>query len=477
MGEWWRRTAVEIAAAVAAGEVSAEEVMADHLARADEVGAATNALAVRLDDEAMAAARAADAARAAGRRLGPLHGVPVTIKENVDQKGCATTNGVAAFADVVAAEDSPPVANLRKAGAIPFARTNTPEFSLRYITDNPLRGLTLNPWKKEITPGGSSGGAAAACATGLGAIAHGNDLGGSIRYPAWCCGLVGVRPTLGRVPAFNPTQAEERPPTVQLMSVQGPLTRTVADARLALAAMAGRDVRDPWWVPAPLQAAAPHDPPRAALARDPAGLGVAPEAAAAVARAGEALAAAGYRVVEVELADAMETATLWLVLLMAEVDELMAPAIREHGSARINRVIDHYRAGAELIYDGRRPGGDGPGAHMRNLAQRAGALRRWSLLLEEAGVVVGPVSCAPPLRQHADEEGPGRAAEMFTANRLTCSVNLLGLPSVAVPTGVRDGVPGGVQIVAPRYREDLALAAAEAVEARCGLALPIDPQW
>ncbi len=477
MGEWWRRTADEIRAAVAAGEVSAEQVMADHLARTDAVNGALNAITVRLDDEAMAAARAADAARAAGRPLGPLHGVPVTIKENVDQKGCATTNGVAAFADVVAGEDAPVVANLRQAGAIPFGRTNTPEFSLRYITDNPLRGLTLNPWKRDITPGGSSGGAAAACATGLGAIAHGNDLGGSIRYPAWCCGLVGIRPTLGRVPAYNPTQAEERPPTLQLMSVQGPLTRNVADGRLALAAMAGHDPRDPWWVPAPLQAPPPHHPPRAALARDPGGLGVAPEVADAMARAGDALADAGYRIAEIDLDDLMTTARLWMALLMAEVEEMMEAAIREHGSPRINRVIDNYQAAAELVYDGDRPGGAGPGAHMRNLAQRAGELRRWSLLLEEHGVVVGPVSCAPPLRQREDEQGPQRAAEIFIANRLTCAVNLLGLPSVAVPTGAPGGIPAGVQIVAPRYREDMALDAAAAVEARSALPLPIDPQW
>src|SRR5205823_4841830 len=136
--------------------------------------------------------------------------------------------------------------------AVTVGRTNTPAFSLRWHTDNELRGRTFNPWHRAHTPGGSSGGAAAALAAGIAPLAHGNDLGGSIRYPAYCCGVAGIRPTLGRVPAYNQTAAEERPPGTQLMSVQGPLARRVRDVRLGLAAMSARDPRDPWWAPAPL---------------------------------------------------------------------------------------------------------------------------------------------------------------------------------------------------------------------------------
>ena len=204
MTEWWRKSAGDLASAIASKKVSAEEVMESHLERVDQVNGKLNAITVRLDEEARAGARAADAAVAAGEPLGPLHGVPVTIKENVDQKGYATTNGVEAFVEMVADDDSPVVANLRKAGAIPMGRTNTPEFSLRYFTDNTLRGLTHNPWSKDLTPGGSSGGASAAVASGMGSIGHGNDLGGSVRYPAYACGIVGIRPSMGRVPAYNP---------------------------------------------------------------------------------------------------------------------------------------------------------------------------------------------------------------------------------------------------------------------------------
>ena len=476
MTEWWRKTAGDIAEAIRTKQVSAEEVMESHIARTDQVNAKLNAITVRLDDEARALARAADQAVAKGGKLGPLHGVPVTIKENVDQKGFATTNGVEAFADMVAPDDAPVVANLRKAGAIPFGRTNTPEFSLRYFTDNVLRGQTFNPWNREVTPGGSSGGAGAAVASGMGSIGHGNDLGGSVRYPAYACGIVGIRPTLGRVPAFNPTQTEERPPTIQLMSVQGPHCRTVADTRLALAAMAGRDPRDPWWVPAPLESAAPHTPPRAAICPDPGGIGVDKTVADAVRRAGDALASAGYEVAEIDTPRIMEAAELWMSLIMAEIKVLMEPAIRKYGSHKINRVLDLYYEGLPAFYGNRKPSDDLE-TYMRGIAARAGLVRDWTSFLEDHGVLVGPVSAEPPFKVGDDEISGARSAEIWRANRLTVAMNLMGLPSVAVPTEPVGGVPRGVQIVAQRYREDMALDAAQAVEDACGVATPIDPAW
>jgi len=251
--ELWRWDAVELAAAIRSRKISSREAVQSVLGRLDAVNPAINAVTVVLADQALAAADAADVLVKQGEALGPLHGVPVTIKENIDQEGQATTNGVVAFTDLIAKADSPPVANWKRAGAVIIGRTNTPAFSVRWHTDNALRGRTFNPWARERTPGGSSGGAAAALASGIAPLAHGNDLGGSIRYPAYCCGVAGIRPTLGRVPAYNATAAEERPPGLQLMSVQGPLARRVRDVRLGLQAMATRDPRDPWWAPAPLR--------------------------------------------------------------------------------------------------------------------------------------------------------------------------------------------------------------------------------
>ena len=248
----WRWPAHRLTGAIRAGAVSAREATVSALDRVQAVNPALNAIVDLLPDEALAAADAADAARRRGDALGPLHGVPVTVKVNVDLRGRATTNGVVAFKDNIAADDSPVVANLRRAGAVIIGRTNTPAFSVRWFTDNDLHGRTYNPWSRAHTPGGSSGGASSAVAAGMGAIAHGNDLAGSVRYPAYCTGVYGLRPSFGRVPAFLPSAKDERPVSMAMMSVQGPLARHVADLRLALAAMSPGDARDPWWVPAPL---------------------------------------------------------------------------------------------------------------------------------------------------------------------------------------------------------------------------------
>ena len=205
----WTWNALDLTNAIGKRRISSREAVESCIARTLEINPWINAIVDLLADEALRTADEADAAVAGGRPLGPLHGVPVTIKINVDYAGRATTNGVAAFQNSIAKEDSIPVANLKKAGAIIFGRTNVPGLSTRYFTDNTLYGRTLNPWNASRTPGGSSGGAAAAVAVGMGPIAHGNDRAGSIRYPAYACGVAGLRPSLGRIPDFNPG-AEDR---------------------------------------------------------------------------------------------------------------------------------------------------------------------------------------------------------------------------------------------------------------------------
>ena len=253
----WQLDALEVAARIRRKEISASEVTRSVLDRIAQVNPRINALAEVMADEAQAAAQVADAVAARGEFLGPLHGVPVTIKVNVDTAGHATTDGVVAQKDTIATTDSPLVAHMRKAGAIIVGRSNTPAFSLRWFTDNDLHGRTLNPFDASVTPGGSSGGAAAAVALGMGAIAHGNDYGGSVRYPAWACGVVGLRTTPGRIPSYK-ASFPNRTISNQLASVQGPLTRSVADARLALEVMSQGSPLDPNWVPVPIDF--PQDP-------------------------------------------------------------------------------------------------------------------------------------------------------------------------------------------------------------------------
>jgi amidase len=463
----WQWDAVEVAAAVRTRKISSREAVQGVLTGLDAVNPSLNAVTVLLADDALAAADRADGAVKRGEALGPLHGVPVTIKENIDQAGQATANGVIAFKDLIASTDSPVVGNWRRAGAIVIGRTNTPAFSLRWHTDNDLRGRTYNPWHRERTPGGSSGGAAAALAAGIAPLAHGNDLGGSVRYPAYCCGVAGIRPTLGRVPSFNGTAAEERPVGHQLMSVQGPLARRVADVRLGLAAMAARDPRDPWWAGVPLEGPAPTRPIRVGLTADPGHQGAHRGVAAAVRAAGLALAEAGYAVDEIEPPAVDAVAANWAILVYNEMRRASLPYIRKWGGADINRCTDLSLAlHPDIDID----------TYMRALAERTKHLRDWMLFMERYALVVGPVSTEPPFEVGFDVKDQETMAHVIRAQRLLVAVNLLGLPAVSVPCGLLDGVPLGVQVIGSRYREDLALDAAEVIEARHGLPTPIDPR-
>ncbi|MDH3643061.1 MAG: amidase family protein [Gammaproteobacteria bacterium] len=456
----WRLGAVDIAAGIREGRFSCIEVMEAQIARLHEANPWVNAITVDLSEGALDAASEADAAVHAGHALGPLHGVPVTIKENVDQEGQATTNGVAALAEVLATENAPVVDNLIKAGAIVIGRTNTPEFSLRWFTSNPWRGDTLNPWNEKKTPGGSSGGAAAGAALGLGAIAHGNDLGGSLRYPAYCCGLATIRPSLGRIPAYNASAVAERPPSMQLMSVQGPIAREVKDLRLALSAMARADSRDPWWVPAPNLGTDDGTLPRVAYCPDPAGDGVDPFVARAVVQAAQILAEAGYAVEEATPPLVREIAQEWGTLLFTEIEHMLAPVIREHGSADLLRVLEL----SEAAY----PSTDLDG-YLRTLAQRTGRIRSWCAFLEQYPLVLLPVSGEPPFGADEDLAGAERMSEIQAAQRTLVVANYLGLPAAVVPTGIHDDMPMGVQIIGARFREDLCLDAAERIEAASGM--------
>ena len=247
----WRRSASELAALIGKGEVSARDAAAAAIARMEAVNPGLNAVVVSCAEEAMATAAALDEAQAKGEPLGLLHGVPVTVKTNVDQKGHATSNGVVAFADVMASEDSPVVANFRKAGAVIIGRTNTPEFSFRADTDNPLFGRTHNPWGPHVSAGGSSGGAGSAVMAGIGALAHGNDIGGSLRFPAAANGATTVKPGIGRVPAFNPSQTAERGMLAQSMSVQGVIAGTRATWRSACGHWSLRTGATPGMSPSP----------------------------------------------------------------------------------------------------------------------------------------------------------------------------------------------------------------------------------
>ncbi|MGZ6840372.1 MAG: amidase family protein [Frankiaceae bacterium] len=322
MNELCTKGAGELAGMIAAGEATSAEVVDAHLARIEEVNPDVNAVTVTLADEARAAAAAVDRAVGAGAPLGPLAGVPFSVKENIDVAGSATTWGVAALSAQIAGADAPMVARLREAGAVPIARTNLPDFAFRWDTASGRAGRTRNPWDETRTPGGSSGGEAAALASGMTPFGLGNDLGGSLRLPAQMCGIAALRPSRGRVASGAVTQPWPEPISIQMTNCQGPLARRVCDLRLALEIISAHDARDPRWVPAPLQGPPVDGPVRVAVVRDPAGGGIDPHVRAGIDRAADWLADAGYEVVDAEPPQITETAATWFDVIWADVGAL-----------------------------------------------------------------------------------------------------------------------------------------------------------
>ena len=462
----WQHDAVRLAELIRAREVSSREVVQAHLDRIAEVNPAVNAVTAVLTGLALDAADRVDADLAAGRPTGPLAGVPFTVKDNLDIAGEATSDGTKLFRDRLAGQDAPAVANLRAAGAIPFARTNMPDFGMRWHTDNALHGATRNPWDLTRTPYGSSGGEAVALATGASPLGLGNDYGGSIRLPAAAAGIVGLRPTHGRIPSAGSTSPVPPSVTLQLFAVDGPMARRVADVAAAYAVLCRQDPRDPQWVPVPAHLPLP-DPITVGVVVDPGGLGVHPEIAAAVRRAADVLADAGITVVEQEPPDLMAAAELWRTLSTADLGGLLG-LMHAHASPDAVGYLEQSIAHVpRLDLDG----------FLEALGRRHAIAAAWSQFTSRTHAILGPVSTQPVPRVPFDLAGPDNADALWRAHRLLVAVNLLGLPAVSVPAGTStDGMPQGVQIIAGRYQEALCLRLAAILEGSAPAATPIDPR-
>ncbi|MEM9062414.1 MAG: amidase family protein [Pseudomonadota bacterium] len=464
MTEHFRKSAAEIAGLVKARETSAREVAEDALARLDAVNPAINAVVQHLPEQALAEADRVDAMLGQGDDPGPLAGVPVTIKVNVDQEGMATTNGARSLKDLIAEQDNPVVANMRKAGAVIVGRTNTPAFSLRWFCRNSLHGHTKNPRDPGRTPGGSSGGAASAVAAGIGAIAHGTDIAGSVRYPAYACGVHGLRPTLGRVPAVNFTSGD-RQIGAQVMAVSGPLARTIDDVEMGFHAMAAEDLRDPWWVPAPLHL--PELPKRAALCVAPEGMKTAPEVETALRDAARALTDAGWMVTELDATPPLrEAARRNVELWMAEYQRGAGKVILEEDDPDANHV---YAMLSQIA--------DPPDVNglLDTLHVRAGLVRDWQMFLADHTLLLCPVSGELPFPDLLDVESAESFRRCFEAQLLQVATPFMGLPGLTVSTGMVGTVPVGVQLVGGRYREDVLLDAGRIIEAAGAPPMPCDP--
>jgi len=467
MSELWTRPAAEIAAGIARKAFSSAQVVEAHLRRIESVNSRLNAIVRIFADEARRAAAEADRKVASGEALGPLHGVPFTVKENIDLAGAPTTWGVRSLAQAIAPSDAPIVARMRGAGAIAIGRTNLPDMGLRVHTDSSLHGLTRNPWNPSRTCGGSSGGEAVALATGMSPLGLGSDIGGSLRNPASACGVASIRPTQGRVPRAGAIPAEDSPLAVQLMNTEGPMARRVADVRLALSVIEGAHPRDPWSLDPPPEPPSGAAKPRVAMVAEPPGGPTNPKVAKIVRDAGAALRDAGYEVVEVVPPRYNEIAATYGQFLIGDfraVQDVIEPLMGKDGAF-------FFRVAGEGVPP------LGAAAMSRMFIARAALARAWSEFMADCPLVLSPVWTELPFEVGFDVASPENVAATLEVFRPVQPANLFGLPSACVPAG-RDpatGLPIGVLLTGRRMRDGECLDAAEAVESRLAVKTPIDP--
>jgi amidase len=464
MKKLWQLGAIELASGIAGKDFSAKEVITAHLDRIAEVNPALNAVVVVMNDAALEAADQVDQAIAAGEKLGPLAGVPITIKENIDCMGTATTSGVPALAEAFPTSNSPIVDRVLAAGAIPIGRTNLPEMGLRLHTDNALRGPTKNPWNADRTTGGSSGGEAAALATGMSPIGLGNDIGGSLRNPANCCGVASIKPTQGIVPHAVTLPAEDEPISFQQMLSDGPMARRVADVRLGLELLRGYHPRDPNSMSAHLHTT--NQSLRIAVMAEPPGGDTDPKIAAVTRAAAQALEDAGCVVTETLPPSMEEIIALWTQLLDNDVS-LTLPLLAPMLSKDAMTFLDDFRngRGTPTVED-----------YGTSLTHRMAVARQWAAFFAHHDMVLSPTWTQLPFQVGWDIAEPGRAVATMNQARCVMPGNALGLPSACVPAGMVDGMPVGVLLTGGLYNDLLCLDAAQIIENALGLDTPIDPR-
>ena len=458
------KSACELAELIRTRAVSPVEVVESHLRRIAEVNPSLNAI-VTLDPDIVDRARAAETDLMSGREVGPLQGVPLTVKDTIDTQSLRTTSGSRLRVNNVPDRDAPVVTRLRAAGAIILAKTNTPEMAIPYETDNPIFGRTNNPHALDRTPGGSSGGEAAAIAAGLSPAGIGSDLSGSIRVPAHFCGVVGLKPTTGRVPMIGHTPRADG--LLSLGACMGPMARTVADLKLLFKVIAE---------PASFEIG------HGTLKEDVAVLrgtrvawysydGVAPvtdETRAAILAAANALSDAGLEVDEETPPGISQGARLWVELFSRAASDQLREFYqgRKDEAGPLVSTLLHDSESANDV-DGKISQAENAAAAVLERERLREELLRW---MKTTSLILAPVGSTP-----AFEHGTRRvmvkneSLSVFRAFSYSQTFNVFGLPSAVVPAGRSDeGLPIGVQIVGRPFDEKIVLAAAAMIEEALG---------
>ena len=460
----WALSATELVKKTKSKDLSATEITFAYLEHIKTVNPELNAIVDDMSKEAIKRAENLDRSAKAGEPKGKLFGVPVTVKINVDQRGYATSNGVSALKNSIASTNAPIVDHLMNAGALFVGRTNTPEFSFRADTENPLYGRTHNPWGKHLSPGGSSGGASSAVMSGMCALAHGNDIGGSLRFPSVATGAVTLKPGLGRVPAWNSSQTTERGILAQSMSVQGLITRSAHDLQLAMPEIIKSDLRDPFHIPMPWDnSKLSNNSRKVALCYDTPGFKTDSEVLKGLTIAADALSNVGFEIHEVSPPLLEETAKEGYSALLGEVHSLLGDDIRKYGSKKIQMIFDEYFRQFEP-YEGRKL--------LTAMAKRTRYAREWALFMDEYPLIISNLIPTTFFYPDRDTEGAAGVTEVLGAALWSYSINFIGHPAGIVPTHIAytktGSVPIGIQVIGQRWREDTVVSALIAIEEHCG---------
>ncbi|MGH9776380.1 MAG: amidase [Candidatus Acidiferrales bacterium] len=456
-------SAAEMAAGIREKKFSLTELVDAHLRRIEMLEPKLHAFATVDAERVRSAAQAATEAATNSKVMGPLQGVPVTIKSSIDVAGLRCAAGSRLRAEYVPGQDAPLVARLKAAGAIVLGNTNVPEMLMAYETNNLLNGRTNNPWDLARTPGGSSGGEAAAIAARCSAAGVGSDGGGSVRVPAHFSGICGHKPTPGRIPSTGHFPPSAGP--FAHLGVVGPMARSVEDLKILFEVMAGPDTGDAAFAPVPVRWPKKGFERRTRIGyfeedgRTP----VTAETRAAVRKAAEALRARGFEVVEFRPEGLERARQLWWNLFVRAGALMLGPMLEGH-EQEISPLLKEFRAieaaGPRLTL----------GELMMTLIERDTLRTQFFAQMERYPILLCPVAAIPAFR-HGEREWQvdGKRVEYLDAMSYTQWFNLLGNPGTVVPVGKSpEGLPIGVQVVGRLYEDEMALAVAEKIEAVCG---------
>jgi Asp-tRNA(Asn)/Glu-tRNA(Gln) amidotransferase A subunit family amidase len=458
--------AVSMAEQIRKKRISPVELVEAHLAQIERLNPKLNAF-VQVDwERARRAARHAEIAVMREKTLGPLHGVPLSIKSSLEVAGMRCEAGTRLRAGLVATQDAPLVTRLKNAGAIVLGVTNTPELLMAWETDNLLYGRTNNPWDLERTPGGSSGGEAAAIAAGMSAVGVGSDGGGSIRVPAHFSGICGLKPTPGRIPATGHFPVSAGP--FALIGVVGPMARTVADLKVLFEVMQGPDIGDTCAAPVPVRWSGDDKVKKLEVTKlkigyfeDDGRTPVTPETRAAVRTAAEALRGAGFQLDRFQPEGLEEARQLWYEFFVVAGAMLLRPMFKE-GDADLSPILKQFLESAEPAHTGQ--------TLLDAWIQRDLLRARFLAQMQQYPILLCPAAAIPAFR-HGERrwQVEGKTVHYLDAWSYTEFFNLLGNPAAVVPVGrSSEGLPIGVQIVGRPWEEEQVLFAAAALEKECG---------